>query len=410
MSSQVFSMLGLQNLDIGYLFIGLLGLIIILLILIIVLFVQANKLNKKYQGFMRGKNAKSLEENIYALYEDNKYLRKMVDNNRFDIETLYEKHQMAYQKLGLVKYDAFKQMGGKLSFSLALLDEKDNGFIINSVHSSDGCYSYTKRIKNGSSDISLGEEERVALERAIENREVQVTDKKSKRRSKESIAREEEIEEVFSRKEKNKSLDMVSSHNSVNKKSSFVKEDISEKTEKRENLKQREVEGRHSQGYLYKNSEEYEKEEAYLEDRLEDDRKDLYDNIKNNDWKDLYDDMEDNDQEGLYDDIEDDDQEDLYDDIENDDREDLYDDMDGDNQDDLYDDMDEDDWEDSYDNIEDDEEELDNDIEALKERPVRNKKETPRKKKTSSKARIGFFGRNTKKKKRAFEVKKKAKR
>lgn len=398
MSSQVFSMLGLQNLDIGYLFIGLLGLIIILLILIIVLFLQANKLNKKYQGFMRGKNAKSLEENIYALYEDNKYLRKMVDNNRFDIETLYEKHQMAYQKLGLVKYDAFKQMGGKLSFSLALLDEKDNGFIINSVHSSDGCYSYTKRIKNGSSDISLGEEERVALERAIENREVQVTDKKSKRRSEESIAREEEIEEVFSRKEKNESLDMVSSHNSVNRKSSFVKEDISEKTEKRENLKQREVEGRHSQGYLYKNSEEYEKEEAYLEDRLEDDRKDLYDITKNNDWKDLYDD------------IDDDDQEDLYDDIENDDREDLYDDMDDDNQDDLYDDMDEVDWEDSYDDKDDEEEELYDDIEALKERSVRNKKETPRKKKTSSKARIGFFGRNTKKKKRAFEVKKKAKR
>ena len=43
--------------------------------------------------------------------------------------------ESAYQKMGLVKYDAFNQMGGQLSFSLALLDENNNGFIINSVHS-----------------------------------------------------------------------------------------------------------------------------------------------------------------------------------------------------------------------------------------------------------------------------------
>lgn len=347
---------------------------------------------------MRGKNAKSLEENIYALYEDNKYLRKMVDNNRFDIETLYEKHQMAYQKLGLVKYDAFKQMGGKLSFSLALLDEKDNGFIINSVHSSDGCYSYTKRIKNGSCDISLGEEERVALERAIENREVKVTDKKNKRRSEESIAREEEIEEVFSRKEKSESLNTASGHSSVNKRINYTKEDITKKSENKEELEQREVEGRQSQGYLYTNSKDYEREEAYLEDRLEDNQRDLYNNLDNENRKDMYDHTEDDDRENLYDDMKDEDREDLYDDMEDEDEE------------NLYGDIDEDDWEDLYGDTEDDEEELFDDIEALKERPARKKKETPRKKKTSSKSRIGFFGRNTKKKKRTSEVKKKIKR
>ena len=65
--------------------------------------------------------------------------------------------------MGLVKYDAFRQMGGQLSFSLALLDENHNGFIINSVHSTEGCYSYTKEIKNGECKISLGQEEAEAL-------------------------------------------------------------------------------------------------------------------------------------------------------------------------------------------------------------------------------------------------------
>ena len=65
--------------------------------------------------------------------------------------------------MGLIKYDAFSQMGGQLSFSLALLDENNNGFIINSVHSTDGCYSYTKEIKNGECAIALGKEEEEAL-------------------------------------------------------------------------------------------------------------------------------------------------------------------------------------------------------------------------------------------------------
>ena len=60
-------------------------------------------------------------------------------------------------------YDAFNQMGGQLSFCLALLDENNNGFIINSVHSTEGCYSYTKEIKGGECSISLGKEEEEAL-------------------------------------------------------------------------------------------------------------------------------------------------------------------------------------------------------------------------------------------------------
>ena len=54
-------------------------------------------------------------------------------------------------------------MGGQLSFCIALLDENDNGFIINSVHSTEGCYTYTKEIKNGECKITLGTEEAEAM-------------------------------------------------------------------------------------------------------------------------------------------------------------------------------------------------------------------------------------------------------
>lgn len=167
MKYDILKSIGLGDLDITYIFIGMLAFILILMVLIIVQMVKLNKLNKKYRKFMSGKNAKNLETDIMALFEDNKLIKVAVDKNRKDIHTLYKRFENAFQKIGLVKYDAFAQMGGQLSFSLALLDENNNGFILNSVHSSDGCYSYTKEIKQGTCDVVLGDEEKKALDMAV---------------------------------------------------------------------------------------------------------------------------------------------------------------------------------------------------------------------------------------------------
>lgn len=158
---------GLGGFDLTYLFIAVFALLLLIIMILIIQTVRLHKLSKKYKKFMSGKNAKSLEKDIIGLYEDNKFVKASSEKNRKDIQTLYRKIESAYQKIGIVKYDAFNQMGGQLSFSLALLDENDNGFILNSVHSTEGCYSYTKEIKNGFSDISLGDEESKALNIAM---------------------------------------------------------------------------------------------------------------------------------------------------------------------------------------------------------------------------------------------------
>ena len=75
-----------------------------------------------------------------------------------------------YQKIGLVKYDAFKEIGGKLSFVLVLLTDENNGFIINSMHSSrEGCFTYAKEVVNGEAFVILSEEEQQALDEAKSN-------------------------------------------------------------------------------------------------------------------------------------------------------------------------------------------------------------------------------------------------
>lgn len=170
MNTTLLEQMGMSGLDAGYLVIGLGAVIVILLIIIILLIVQiskAGKLKKRLDKFTMGKNGESLEKDIAALFEDNHFLKNNVDKNRKDIRTLFKNMESAYQKMGLIKYDAFNQMGGQLSFCLAMLDENNNGFILNSVHSTEGCYSYTKEIKGGESALSLGKEEADALALAM---------------------------------------------------------------------------------------------------------------------------------------------------------------------------------------------------------------------------------------------------
>lgn len=167
MTSDLLNQIGLGNIDIGYLIITLLILVFILFIVVINLIVKTARLNKRLAAFMKGKNAQSLEKDIVGLYEDNKFLKNMVDSNKKDIYQLSRQLSKAYQKMGIVKYDAYQQMGGLLSFSICLLDEHDNGLILNSVHSTEGCYTYTKEIKHGECSLELSNEEKVALDQAM---------------------------------------------------------------------------------------------------------------------------------------------------------------------------------------------------------------------------------------------------
>lgn len=169
MESSVLKNLGMGGIDIGIVLLIFAGLLFVLVVTCLVLCIELSKLKKRYLRFTQGRDAKSLEKEIGDLFIENGKLREITEKNKRDVKVLFRKMETTFQKVGLVKYDAFAQMGGKLSFSLAMLDEKNNGFIINSVHGSDGCYTYTKEIKAGKCDLTLGTEEQNALEIAMQN-------------------------------------------------------------------------------------------------------------------------------------------------------------------------------------------------------------------------------------------------
>lgn len=82
-------------------------------------------------------------------------------------ETAFRQIKSSFQKFGYVKYNAFKGMGGNLSFVIAMLDNNNSGFILDVVHSREGCYIYLKEVEEGATEVLLGGEEQEALEQAL---------------------------------------------------------------------------------------------------------------------------------------------------------------------------------------------------------------------------------------------------
>lgn len=162
--SEIFESIGIDT--------GIVLILIILIQLMIILYMikismKMSRFLNKYKMFMRGKDAMSLEKAFEKRFEDVDSLTDAVKYQSEEIYKVKEIQKMTLNKTAIVKYDAFKDVGGKLSFALAMLDKENNGFVMNAIHSREGCYTYIKEIVKGESYIVLGEEEKEALRQAV---------------------------------------------------------------------------------------------------------------------------------------------------------------------------------------------------------------------------------------------------
>ena len=148
-----------------------LSIIAVMFLVFLVLHIKQNKrisrLMNRYEKFMRGKNAENLSTAIEENFQQMDKLERSYQKNEEILNATLHNITSTFHKLGIVKYDAFKEMGGNLSFAFALLDYTNTGFIMNSVHSREGCYLYLKAVDRGQTEILLGNEEKEALEQAL---------------------------------------------------------------------------------------------------------------------------------------------------------------------------------------------------------------------------------------------------
>ena len=151
-------------------YVALISLILnmILLVLFIVFGVKHRKLEDRIDALTRGTDGESLEAILRSVLEDNQKVKIQLKNNVDEIVRINENLLTAYRKTGLVKYNAFPGMAGKVSAVICLLNNENNGIIINTMHGQEGCYTYVKEILNGKSINALTREDEEALKIALQ--------------------------------------------------------------------------------------------------------------------------------------------------------------------------------------------------------------------------------------------------
>lgn len=127
------------------------------------------KLKNKYNKFMKKiGNGKNIEQDL----ENYMYRVERVERQNAEIisycKNLDDEVAKCIQKVGMVRYSAFKDTGSDLSFAVAMLDENNDGVVFNGIYSREMSNIYAKPVKNGVSEYTLSEEEKEAIRRAIE--------------------------------------------------------------------------------------------------------------------------------------------------------------------------------------------------------------------------------------------------
>ena len=162
--SGIFENLGIDS---GIIIIILLILVVFLLVRSISYNMRLSRLERRYKIFMKGSDAQSLEKVFVRKFAQIDRLYEAKEDHDHDILFLKKNMEKMFNEYGVEKYDAFDDVGGKLSFALALLDKENTGLILNAVHSRDNCFLYLKEIVKGESYVMLSQEEVEALRKAV---------------------------------------------------------------------------------------------------------------------------------------------------------------------------------------------------------------------------------------------------
>ena len=145
-------------------------LLIVLILGFIILLVKMQRLNKRYKTFMKKLSSNT---NIEEDLESYIYRVEKVEKQNLEIlsycKSLEQELTGCIQKIGIVRYSAFKDTGSDLSFTVALLDEKNDGIVFNGIYSREMSNIYAKPVKNGTSTYTLSEEEIQAIDKAVKS-------------------------------------------------------------------------------------------------------------------------------------------------------------------------------------------------------------------------------------------------
>lgn len=161
------NLISIINQNISFIVIGLLVIILLLFIIVISLISTTNKLEKKYRRLMRGVNSKNLEDLINSKLEEIDKAMEKSEEAINECKVIREEIKGCVNKVAIMRYKAFPDVGSDLSFSIAILDAYNDGVLITGIYSRHDSTTYAKPVDKGISRYELSEEETYVLNEAI---------------------------------------------------------------------------------------------------------------------------------------------------------------------------------------------------------------------------------------------------
>lgn len=149
-----------------YLMLGMVIIIILLFIMVVVLFKAVGKVENRYRKLMKGTSGNNLEEMLLQRLESIEDAKKISEKALKECERLEIKMKDCIQKVAIMRYKAFENVGSDLSFSIAMLDDKNDGVILTGIYGRQESTTYAKPIDKGISRYDLSEEELCVLNEA----------------------------------------------------------------------------------------------------------------------------------------------------------------------------------------------------------------------------------------------------
>lgn len=131
------------------------------------LFFYYLKMNRAIDALLEKGKIKDLREVLFSQIEKTKDMEASIGQALERIKSLEDISKVAFQKIGVVRFNPFNEMGGNQSFVIALLDKENSGFVISSLFIKEGNRMYAKSVVKGKSDYTLSAEEKEAIARAI---------------------------------------------------------------------------------------------------------------------------------------------------------------------------------------------------------------------------------------------------
>ena len=150
-------------------FLVLLTAILIMFAWIITLTISLSRLKRKYKRMMKG-DSQNLEQLLRDYMSSVDIATERVDVLSKDLIHLKEQTDRCIQKVNIIRYNAFSDTGSDLSYSIAMLDNYDNGVIITSIYGRNETVTYAKPIENGKSRYPLSVEEEMVLDRCLKTK------------------------------------------------------------------------------------------------------------------------------------------------------------------------------------------------------------------------------------------------